>query len=99
MAKIETSGLHWIGRVEMDSRSNRSGKYCAILGETAHNRKHIEWRPVRFLKKTKWYAIRVGPTERNTRRTNNVAHPIQEFDTREETIEYLEETVQFDVRY
>lgn len=99
MAKRETSGFYWIGRVENDSRSNRRGKYCVIQGETANNQRHIEWRPVKFLKKSKWYAIRVGPTERNTRRTNTVAHPIREFKSKGEAIKYLEQNVDFSDTY
>lgn len=99
MAKRKESGVYLVGRVNEDSRSNRRGEYYAIQGEKANNRGYIEWRPVDFLNKSKWYAIRVGPTERNTRRANSVAHPMEEFAGKGDAVQYLEENVEFDEEY
>lgn len=99
MAKRKEPGVYLVGRVNEDSHSNRRGEYYAIQGEKANNRSYIEWRPVDFLNKSKWYAIRVGPTERNTRRTNSVAHPMEEFAGKGDAVQYLEKNVQFDEKY
>lgn len=99
MAKRKDQGVYVVGRVNEDSRSNRRGKYFAIQGEKANNRSYIEWRPVDFLSKSKWYAVRVGPTERNTRYSNAVAHPMEEFSGKGEAVHYLEKNVQFDEKY
>ena len=90
--------MYSIGRVNEDSRSRR-GKYVVVKGEVANQRSHIEWRPVQFLDKSKWYSVRVGPTESGTRRTNVVAHPLKEFSIKKEAVSYLENTIDFDEIY
>jgi hypothetical protein len=91
------SGIYNIGRVNEDGRSRR-GRYV-VRGEVANQRSHIEWRPVQFLDKGKWYAVRVGPTERSTRRTNTVAHPLGEFSSKKEAVNYLANGTEFDKTY
>jgi hypothetical protein len=98
MAKRVENGMYDVGRVDKDGRSRR-GKYVVVKGEVANQRGHIEWRPVQFLDKSKWYAVRVGPTERGTRRTNTVAHPLEEFSSKKEAVNYLMNSVDFDETY
>lgn len=100
MARKVENGMYDVGRVDEDGRSRR-GKYVAVRGDVANQRGHIEWRPVQFLDKSKWYAVRVGPTERGTRRTNTVAHPLKdgEFDSKKEVVNYLMNNVDFDEKY
>lgn len=99
MTRKKETGVYVVGRVNEDSRSSRRGEYFVIQGEEANNRSYIEWRPIEFLDKSKWYAIRVGPTERNTRRTNEVAHPMEEFGSKGEAVQYLEKRISFDEKY
>lgn len=95
MAKKIENGMYSIGRVNKDYGS-RYGKYVVVKGEVANKRGHIEWRPVRFLDKSKWYSVRVGPTESGTGRTNVVAHPLEEFDSKKEAVSYLMNSIEFD---
>lgn len=98
MSRKINNGIYKIGRVNEDSRS-RQGEYFVAKGQAANQRHRTEWKPIQFLDKSKWYVVRVGPTERNTNRTNNVVHPIKEYQRKAEAVEYLMNSIGFDTMY
>jgi hypothetical protein len=92
-----------VGKVVNSWRDNeeKRGYYSVASGETINRKDSYEFQPHTCLNETQWYAIRSGPTydrhgSTTTRRGGNVLiHTMEAFDTKQEAVAYLRDTIEF----